>query len=405
LTDDYLLPSGRLTADLDIGGALGSPWLSGRVDLEDGQIGFPELGIALSDLQGTVHGRGERLTVELHGRSGDGTAHGSGELSFPGSGWSGKFRISGDQCLLVDQSELMIVASPEVELVIGPDGGSLNGRVLVPEALAQPEEMRGSVSPSPDVVFEDQNEDSSTWPFRFAVDVELGEKVRVEGYGVDALLTGGLVVSDTPEQGMTGRGELVIADGTFALYGQPLHISRGRLVFTGGMIDNPDLDIVARKTVQGSAFGPEGAVVGVKVTGSAQDYHLELFSQPTMAENDIVAYLLLDKPIAAGDDSSRGIVNEAISAVGLAAGNDILGDITGFLPIDDLHLEGSADRGGASLVLGKRLTDELSISYDFNLFEHAAAFRVRYEFGRGFSVQSRNSIESNGVELLYSFER
>jgi translocation and assembly module TamB len=405
LTDDYLLPSGRLTADLDIGGELGRPWLSGRVDLEDGQIGFPELGIALSDLKGTVHGRGERLTVELRGRSGDGTAHGSGEMSFPGSGWSGNFRISGDKCLLVNQSELMIVASPQVELTIGPDGGSLNGRILVPEALVQPEEMRGSVSPSSDVVFADQNEESSTWPFRFNVDVELGETVRVEGYGVDAVLNGGLVVSDTPEQGMTGRGELVIADGTFALYGQPLQISRGRLVFTGGMIDNPDLDIVARKTVKGAAFGPNGAVVGVKVTGSAQDYHLELFSQPTMAENDIVAYLLLDKPIAAGDDSSRGIVNEAISAVGLAAGNDILGDITGFLPIDDLHLEGSADRGGASLVLGKRLTDDLSISYDFNLFEHAAAFRVRYEFGRGFSVQSRNSIESNGVELLYSFER
>ncbi len=406
LTDDYLLPSGRLTADLSIGGELQAPWLSGRVELEDGEIGFPELGIALSDLHGTVHGRGERLTVELRGRSGDGTARGSGELVFPASGWRGDFQITGDHCLLVDESELMIVASPDVELAIGPDGGSLSGRVHIPEALVQPEEMRGSVSPSSDVVFVDQNEEASAWPFRFSVDIDLGEQVRVEGYGVAAVLTGGLAVSDTPEQGIIGRGELIIDNGTFTLYGQPLRISRGRLVFTGGMIDNPDLDIVARKTVQGSAFGPDGAVVGVKVSGSAQNYHLELFSQPAMAENDIVAYLLLDKPIAAaGDENSRGIVNEAITAVGLAAGNDILGDITGFMPIDDLHLEGSADQGGASLVLGKRLTDDLSISYDFNLFEHAAAFRVRYEFGHGFSVQSRNSIESNSVELLYSFER
>jgi translocation and assembly module TamB len=405
LTDDYLLPSGRLTADLRIGGELRAPSLSGRVDLDDGEIGFPELGIALNDLHGTVHGRGERLTVELRGRSGSGTARGSGELVFPDSGWRGDFQIDGDDCLLVDQSEMMIVASPEIELAIGPDGGSLSGRVHISEALVQPEEMRGSVSPSSDVVFVDQDQETSAWPFRFSVDISLGEKVRVEGYGVDAMLTGGLLVKDIPDQGMTGRGELMVDSGTFTLYGQPLQISRGQLVFTGGMIDNPDLDIVARKTVQGAAFGPDGAVVGVKVSGSAQNYHLELFSQPTMAENDIVAYLLLDKPIAAaGDENGRGIVNEAITAVGLAAGNDILGDITGFMPIDDLHLEGSADQGGASLVLGKRLTDDLSISYDFNLFEHAAAFRVRYEFGRGFSVQSRNSIESNGVELLYSFE-
>jgi len=391
LTDDYLLPSGRLTADLRIGGELRAPSLSGRVDLDDGEIGFPELGIALNDLHGTVHGRGERLTVELRGRSGSGTARGSGELVFPDSGWRGDFQIDGDDCLLVDQSEMMIVASPEIELAIGPDGGSLSGRVHISEALVQPEEMRGSVSPSSDVVFVDQDQETSAWPFRFSVDISLGEKVRVEGYGVDAMLTGGLLVKDIPDQGMTGRGELMVDSGTFTLYGQPLQISRGQCTGPAHF--------------QGAAFGPDGAVVGVKVSGSAQNYHLELFSQPTMAENDIVAYLLLDKPIAAaGDENGRGIVNEAITAVGLAAGNDILGDITGFMPIDDLHLEGSADQGGASLVLGKRLTDDLSISYDFNLFEHAAAFRVRYEFGRGFSVQSRNSIESNGVELLYSFE-
>ncbi|MBE0585054.1 MAG: translocation/assembly module TamB domain-containing protein, partial [Desulfofustis sp.] len=402
---DYLLPSGRLTADLTITGELAAPLLTGSVDLAGGEIGFPELGIALADLHGTVQGLGDRLTVELQGTCGSGTAHGAGELSFSANSWRGIFTIDGDNCLVVNQSELMIVASPAVELTIGPDGGTLSGVVQVPEASVQPEEMRGSVSPSSDVVFVEQGEEQSTWPFVFTVDVDLGSKIQVEGYGVAAALTGRLTVSDTLERGLTGTGELTIKNGTFALYGQPLHISRGRVLFTGGMIDNPDLDIVAEKKVQGSSFGQDGAVVGVKVTGSAQDYHLELFSQPTMAENDIVAYLLLDKPIASGDDSSRGIVNEAIKAVGLAAGDNILGDITGFLPFDDLHLEGSADRGGASLVLGKRLTDDLSISYDFNLFEHAGAFRVRYEFGYGFFVQSRNSIESNGVELLYSFER
>lgn len=408
LTGDYLLPSGYLALDLEIGGFLGEPSLSGPARLHDGELGFPELGIALRDLHGDLQISGNRLAVELRGRSGSGTVLGSGALTFLTFGeqpWHGEFTISGIAADLVNQSEMHIIASPEVTLIIGPDGGMLNGSVHIPEASLQPDEMGGTVSSSADVVFVDQEETTSAWPLLFDLSVELGDNVQVKGYGLNARVTGHIQVTENLGAGLTGRGELAIGDGTFSLYGQPLQITRGRVLFTGGQIDNPDLDIIAQKTVRGATFGHEGTVVGVKVTGSAQDYHLELFSQPRMADNDIVAYLLLDKPISSSDDESRGIVNEAVRAIGLSAGSDILGDFTDLLPIDDLHLEGSADTGGASLVLGKRLTDDLSVSYDYNLFEHAGNFRVRYEFGRGFSVQSRNSIDSTGVELLYSFER
>jgi autotransporter translocation and assembly factor TamB len=75
------------------------------------------------------------------------------------------------------------------------------------------------------------------------------------------------------------------------------------------------------------------------------------------------------------------------------------------MPVDELHFEGGLGDDDASLVVGKSLTEQLSVSYDFNLFKNAGFFRVRYEFGRGFSVQSRNSFDSNGIEFLYSFER
>ncbi|WP_435522107.1 translocation/assembly module TamB domain-containing protein [Desulfofustis limnaeus] len=405
LTDDYLQPTGRLTAELNLGGTIGYPLFSGSLRLVDGRLGFPELGIGLEELHGTVAGVEHRLSFDLQARSGTGTVRGSGGLDFAGTGWSGAFTIDGTDCDLVHLSELQIVVSPSVRLRIGPDGGDLSGVVRVPRALIQPEEMQGSVGASADVVFVDQVEPSTAWPFFLDVQVVLEDQVTVKGYGLNTGLDGSLDVSGRADQGLVGRGELRIVRGTFSLYGTPLQISRGRLVFGGGAIDNPELDIVAQKTVQSAAFNGKGALVGVNVSGNAQDYYLELFSEPSMPDNDIVAYLLLDKPIGSGDDQARGLVSEAMSAVGLAAGNVLLDEITEILPIDDLHLEGSAESRRASLVVAKRLTDQLSISYDFNLFEHAGAFRVRYEFGRGFSVQSRSSVEANGLEVLYTFER
>ena len=78
--------------------------------------------------------------------------------------------------------------------------------------------------------------------------------------------------------------------------------------------------------------------------------------------------------------------------------------MTKILPVDDIHIEGIAS-DDASLVVGRSLTERLSVSYDFNLFNNSGIIKVRYEFGKGFSVQSRNAFDTNGIELLYSFER
>jgi len=99
-----------------------------------------------------------------------------------------------------------------------------------------------------------------------------------------------------------------------------------------------------------------------------------------------------------------GAVGAAISAIGKNKGNKILGTIGGAFAVDDLKIDGSGS-DDTSLVVGKQLMDKLYISYDFNLYKNAGFFRIRYDFGKGFSVESNNSIDSNGLNLLYSFER
>jgi predicted SPOUT superfamily RNA methylase MTH1 len=49
-----------------------------------------------------------------------------------------------------------------------------------------------------------------------------------------------------------------------------------------------------------------------------------------------------------------------------------------------------------SLVVGKRITEELYIGYDVNMFSQLGQFRVRYDLGRGFRVETRSSAEATG---------
>jgi autotransporter translocation and assembly factor TamB len=123
-----------------------------------------------------------------------------------------------------------------------------------------------------------------------------------------------------------------------------------------------------------------------------------------MKDQEIVTYILFDKSFASSDQSSRGIADSALQSFGLSKGSAILGSVTKILPVDDIHIEGIAS-SDASLVVGRSLTERLSVSYDFNLFNNSGIIKVRYEFGKGFSVQSRNAFDTNGIELLYSFER
>ncbi len=75
-----------------------------------------------------------------------------------------------------------------------------------------------------------------------------------------------------------------------------------------------------------------------------------------------------------------------------------------FVPLDEIYFdEGAEDE--TSLVLGKYLTEDLFVGYDHNFFDNAGEFRVRYNIGLGFSVETKSSVDSTSGDILYTIER
>ncbi len=404
LSGGYLEPTGRLSADLELSGSIGDPRVLGNIDLVDGEIHIPQLNITPKNINASVNGGEDSILVKIEAVSGEGTASADGEFRFNNDSWLGTLKIVGENVQLVQQKEVEIIADSDLSLTLGPDGGRLEGTLVVPKALIQPEEMAGSVSESDDVIIMGEADTKGSWPFTLAVKIELGENVKVNGYGLSGNLKGSLDLANTRNTFLAGHGELFLENGLFSLYDRELEITRGRILFSGGPVDNPGLDVSARRTLKVDDFGKEDIIVGVNIIGNVDDFEMELFSIPSMDDSDIISYIVVGTSMSSSGDGESGAIGAALSAITKNQGNKILGDIGGAFAVDDLKIEGIGS-DDTSLVVGKRLLEDLYLSYDFNLYKNSGYFNIRYDFGRGFSVESKNSMESNGLNLLYSFER
>jgi translocation and assembly module TamB len=113
--------------------------------------------------------------------------------------------------------------------------------------------------------------------------VQLGEKLRIRGQGLDAGLRGDLRLS-APQGRLRVDGSVRTVDGTYRAYRQRLNIERGVLTFNGP-VENPQLDI--------EAIRPNLDVrVGVAVTGTVLVPRVRLFSEPDMSDADKLSWLL-----------------------------------------------------------------------------------------------------------------
>jgi translocation and assembly module TamB len=267
--------------------------------------------------------------------------------------------------------------------------------------------MSDSVQTSEDVILVNGRTEvrENDWPFPLDLDVQAGDDVRIKGYGLDGRLTGQLNVKTTRDELLTGKGELDLVEGTFSLYGRSLDIERGRVLFTGGPIENPGIDVRAQKKVGEEEAKGSGYTVGVDISGLVQDLQYHLFSDPSMDDTEILSMMIVGHSLANSSEEEGNLLEAAAVTLGLKGSTDFIQDLGSMLLIDDLHLEGSSTKENVSLVVGKRVTKDLYIGYDINMFSQQGEFRVRYDLKKGFSVETHSSSQSTGADFLYSFEK
>lgn len=394
--------AGLLTANANVRGTLAAPQIEGRVELANGEFDSYRVNLALRELNLVANLANNGLEFNGSGRAGDGRLDVGGDFTWRAGVSRGELRLRGQNLLVADLPEYRVVASPDLRFRIEGRDLRAAGDVTIPLASIKPADLTGAVQASEDAryVGEHPAERAGRFTVHSEIRITMGDDVRVDAFGLQGRITGGVGTTIRTGEVALGRGELSVADGRYEAYGQKLDITRGRLLFEGTSLDDPALDIEAQRKL-------ETVKVGLNVRGTLRAPRLTFFSDPSMPQTSIVSYLLVGKPIDDMQNSDRATMSSARDTLSVQGGGVLASQLGRRLGLDEVGVESSTGTSGQSnqaLVLGKFLSPRLFISYGISLTESINTLKLRYTITDKWILKVEAG-ENQSADAEYTIER
>jgi len=407
LVPDIDKAEGSLQARLKVSGIAAAPVLGGTMELEGGLFEFYQTNLRLREVGARVDLLDEGLRLQSRGKAGDGTFAANGQFAWRERQLHGQLTLKGDNLLLADVPEVRIEASPD--LAFDFDGAEIGvrGSVTVPKARIEPRQLIGAVTASADErivgIGEEQDDDTG---YRVTSDMRLnlGKDVRLDAFGLKGRLEGSVVLQSRPDEVTTASGEFEIMDGKYRAYSKELDVDTGRLLFAGGPVSDPGIDLRASKKVPGYE-------VGVIARGRLRKPELSLFSDPSMPQSQIASLLLVGRRLDNLDSSSRQNLGGSTSDMAAEGGALLAGQLGRYIGIDEISLESQTTTGTdatpgkeSSLVIGKFLSPRFYISYGISLSNAINTFKLRYTIGDRWVISGEAGQEAS-ADIEYTIDR
>ena len=389
---------GRLAAAATVGGRVGEPQLGGTLEGSGLYYINRDLGVILDNgsLRSRFVGREWQIQALKFQR-------GSGSVALAGSvGWGGGIPVV-DASAVFDKYE--ILDKPRRRLAVSGDtrlryteknGITLTGRLKVDEGRFG---MQKSGMPTLDddveVIGEAKKEPSAAVPISMDIALDLNDKVYFKGEGVDVTLGGQLKLTAKPKQDVQGVGTIKVVKGKYKAYGQDLNITKGTVSFVGPLSD-PNLNIRAVRNLS-----PVDA--GVEVVGSLSSPRVTLVANEPMSEKDKLSWLILNRA-SSGSDGDNAALSTAASAFLAGKLNDKIG------LVDDFGMTSRRSRNAQTgelnpaeqvITVGKQLTSELYLGYEFGLNSASQTVKLVYQLTRSIQAIARVGSQSSGGEIKY----
>ncbi len=397
LVADIDRADGLLSAELSLGGVAAAPALSGTVTLEDGALDFYQTNLRLRELAARLEFVDNLVRVNARGNAGEGGFGVDGMLGWQGRELAGRLNFSGSRLLVANLPELRVEASPALVFELDGRDVAVSGTIAIPSARIEPRQLTGAVTASADEVIVGEEQERVDDGYRLSTDLRLslGRDVRLDAFGLEGRLQGEVLLTVRPDEVPLASGELEVRDAKYRAYGKELDVERGRLLFAGGPVEDPGVDLRAGQKLPGYE-------VGVLVRGRLRKPELTLYSDPSLPQSQVASLLLVGRTL----DSLQSGDREAIgSSTDLAAqgGALLAGQLGRYLGLDDVGLESGVDRD-ASLVFGKFLSPRLYVGYGISLTDAINTFKIRYTIGDRWVIRGESGRESS-ADIEFTIDR
>ncbi len=405
--------SGALRTGAALGGSFGAPEITG--DMSGSKLALRNLlqGVDVRDGDLAITLRGNQATIERFVVKG-----GSGELRLTGGARLGaepsaRLQLDAERFQVLGRFDRRIVASGNAVLALAPQSLQLDGRFRVDEGLV---DFSHSDAPSLDsdvlvrsgraaaaasaaaeaeAAAATRSNDSPPRNTRVALQVDLGEKLKVRGRGLDTQLRGSLALS-TPGGRLAVNGSVRTEAGTYAAYGQKLAIERGVLAFNGAA-ENPRLDILAVRPNLDLR-------VGVQVSGSAQNPRVRLFSEPEVSDTEKLSWLVLGRAPDGLGSTDTALLQRAALALLAGEGDGLTGTLLSNIGLDEFSLRQteSGEVRDTVVTLGKQLSRRWYVGYERGVNATTGTWQLIYRAAQRFTVRAQAG-EDNALDAIWTW--
>lgn len=351
--------------------------------------------------------------------------------------FTGKLNVSGSNLRVLNTPEYVINISPSLTVSYINDDLDVHGTIVIPSAIIKPTTFTSTDTLTDDAVLTKKTTaNNNSLPISADVQIIMGDDVQLAVQGLTGKLSGSVTYTRKQEEEPEASGVLQIIDGKYNAYGQKLNIDEGKLTFTGALIANPALRVLATRKINntstttsmsGSLFAPGNnslqnstlahVTVGIDVRGRLKTPKIKLFSKPAnISQADILSLLILGKPAAQASSAGGQLLLNAVSAMNLDSGAKGLQLMTQLQ--DKLGLDVAVNaapiaqpssgtaQSNTSVSISKKVTDKVYLSYTTSLFQdNGSIFIIKYLINKFLSVQVTTSETGNGVDLTYTHRK
>lgn len=397
---------GVINSNLTFSGSLSEPTVKGNLDLEHSEIKSTQLPVDVESVMIDVDFYGKSSVLKGQLKTKDGIVDIDGKANWEKlTDWNAFITVKGAAVEVTLPPMVTLSVVPDIKIEANQNQLDLTGRVSIPKATIKVESLPPStVDVSSDEVMLNNNlQEIAPQNFGMKINshvlVSLGNKVTLDAYGLKANLNGNVYVSQT-DKGTMVNGQVNIVNGKFQAYGQDLVVRKGEIIFAGPA-DQPRLNVEAIRNPESIE---NSVTAGIRVTGLADDPKVEIFSDPSMSQQEALSYLLRGQGLdSSSDQTDNDMLTALLIGLGTSQTGNLVGTIGDTFGIKNLSLDTQGVGDSQKVVVSGYILPNLQLKYGVGIFDSLATFTLRYRLLPRLYLEVTSGLDQT-VDFIYQFE-
>jgi len=388
--------AGSLRLDADLGGTFSQPELDARLFLDGLHYPVPEVNLAVSNLNGSIHLSNDQVTIEnLKADLGQGGMEISGDLALENfTPVSGQAKVIAKNIAISLEDTAEIVFNTDLTFSGTREDSAILGTVFLIKGeyykdfafgLAEALESRKITTAAKDTT----TEPGIPMIENTVLDIDVAYK---DPFVLDNNLAFIMVEPDIKISGtikhpvVTGRARIV--QGTVVYQKSEFEIETGIIDFVDPFKTDPEITLHATTSIR-------NWMIHMDISGKTDNLRFRLYSTPAETHEDILSLLVLGqttKELGEGGGSYAGFFTDKASEM-VSQGVESSTPLDSFkLGYDDAGEQGS----NVSVTMGKQLSERLKVIYSMQTKEEETVHTNAAEYKMLENVMLRAFNDSKG---------